>query len=428
MHIMGDATKVTIYIGESDRWGNKPLYLAILELLKAEDCAGATVTRGVAGFGRHSRIRSAGIVALSQDLPLVIEWVDAPARVERMMPRLVEMVAEGLITCQPVEVIAYSHRELRALPAQAPVTEIMTRDVQTVSPQTPVREALQLLVRGRFRALPVVDEERRPVGILTDGDLLAQLDLPSAGVQRELTQDELAGELGRVAANSVVGAVMARDPLVIQEETRVRDAVRLMAERKVKRLPVVDRGGRLVGMVSRLDVLGALAQPPVTEHAGAVPPPRPGQAKIVRDVMNADALAVRNDASLAAVIDILVSTGGRRVVVVDALGRVAGIITDGDILAGSRGAERAGLLALLLRGETQRLPASALATFSHRTAEEFMTHNPVTVRPETALLDALHLLLKHRIKRLPVVDEAGQLVGLVGREDVLAALAADLHG
>ncbi len=273
-----------------------------------------------------------------------------------------------------------------------------------------------------------MDEERRPVGILTDGDLLAQLDLPSASVQRELTQDELAGELGRVAANSVVGAVMARDPLVIQEETRVRDAVRLMAERKVKRLPVVDRGGRLVGMVSRLDVLGALAQPPVTEHAGAVPPPRPGQAKTVRDVMNADALAVRNDASLAAVIDILVSTGGRRVVVVDALGRVAGIITDGDILAGSRGAERAGLLALLLRGETQRLPASALATFSHRTAEEFMTHNPVTVRPETALLDALHLLLKHRIKRLPVVDEAGQLVGLVGREDVLAALAADLHG
>ena len=105
MEIVGTATKVTIYIGESDRWGQKSLYMAILELLKAEDCAGATVTRGLAGFGAHSRIRTASIVDLSADLPLVIEWVDDPARVARVMPRLAEMVSEGLITCQEVEVV-----------------------------------------------------------------------------------------------------------------------------------------------------------------------------------------------------------------------------------------------------------------------------------------------------------------------------------
>ncbi len=115
MEIIGTATKVMIYVGESDRWGQKSLFMAILEMLKTEDCAGATVVRGLAGFGAHSRIHTASIVDLSSDLPLVIEWVDDPARVARVMPRLTEMVSEGLITCQEVEVITYGHRGLRAL-------------------------------------------------------------------------------------------------------------------------------------------------------------------------------------------------------------------------------------------------------------------------------------------------------------------------
>lgn len=106
MDIIGPATKVTIYIGESDRWHGKPLHMAILELLKSTDCAGATVTRGIAGFGCHSRIRTASIVDLSADLPLIVEWVDDPARVDRVMPQIRAMVSKGMITAQPVEVIA----------------------------------------------------------------------------------------------------------------------------------------------------------------------------------------------------------------------------------------------------------------------------------------------------------------------------------
>jgi PII-like signaling protein len=106
MDILGPATKVTLYIGESDRWHGKPLSMAILELLKSTDCAGATVTRGIAGFGCHRGIRTASIVDLSADLPLVVEWVDDPARVEQVMPRLAEMVRKGMITTQKVEVIA----------------------------------------------------------------------------------------------------------------------------------------------------------------------------------------------------------------------------------------------------------------------------------------------------------------------------------
>lgn len=110
MQIVGGAKKVTIYIDESDRWEHKPLHLAILETLRREDCAGATVTRALAGFGAHSRIHTATLVALSADLPLVIEWVDNPTRIQQVLPHIQAMVKEGLITIQDLEVISYSQR------------------------------------------------------------------------------------------------------------------------------------------------------------------------------------------------------------------------------------------------------------------------------------------------------------------------------
>jgi hypothetical protein len=107
MHIEGDAKRVTIYIGESDRWHGRPLHDAILELLRREGCAGATVLRGVAGFGRASRIHTASILRLSQDLPVLIEWVDEPDRVARVLPALDEMVKGGMVTVEDVHVLRY---------------------------------------------------------------------------------------------------------------------------------------------------------------------------------------------------------------------------------------------------------------------------------------------------------------------------------
>jgi CBS domain-containing protein len=421
MEIVGTATKVTIYIGESDRWGQKSLYMAILELLKAEDCAGATVTRGIAGFGAHSRIRTASIVDLSSDLPLVIEWVDDPARVARVMPRLTEMVSEGLIACQEVEVVTYGHRGLRSLRAAAPVRDLMSREVRTVTPDTPVAEAVEMLIGKSYRALPVVDAERRVVGILTDGDLLARLGLPDASVQSALTAAELGRELDLLRRSGQAVADLMVSPVVtIGADAAVADAVRLMTARGIKRLPVVERGGALAGIVSRVDVLRALAQPLTREAPARVLPP--GHHTKVGDVMVADAPAVHRDAPLSTVVDLLVNAAQRRIVVVDAQRHVLGIITDGDLLKRASAGERAGLLQMFAR----RLTANATIDLAKRAAGAVMTAAPITVTPETPLLDALRLLLRHKIKRLPVVDEAGRLVGLVGRGAILQALARDL--
>lgn len=110
MKLEGEAKLVRIFIGESDRWQGKPLYEAIVLEAKRQGLAGATVFKGVMGFGAHSRIHSAKILQLSEDLPVMIEIVDAEEKVRAFFPALEAMVGEGLVTMERVEVIRYRHR------------------------------------------------------------------------------------------------------------------------------------------------------------------------------------------------------------------------------------------------------------------------------------------------------------------------------
>ena len=100
-----------IYIGENDHWHGKPLFQAIVEFVRAEGLAGATVTRGVEGFGAHSRIHTARVLRLSEDLPLVIDVVDRKERIESILPRLDLMIGEGLMTIADVDVVLYRAKD-----------------------------------------------------------------------------------------------------------------------------------------------------------------------------------------------------------------------------------------------------------------------------------------------------------------------------
>jgi PII-like signaling protein len=104
----GEQVLVRIFIGESDKWHHRPLSMAILERLRKEGFAGATVFHGVAGFGARSVLHTTHILRLSEDLPVVIEVVDSQERVDRLIPILDEMVAEGLVTLEKARVLKYS--------------------------------------------------------------------------------------------------------------------------------------------------------------------------------------------------------------------------------------------------------------------------------------------------------------------------------
>ena len=107
MNIEGQALLARVYVGEGDTWHGRPLYEAIVHLLRDRGLAGATVLRGIEGFGAKHHLHTTRLLRLSEDLPILIELVDSEERIRAVLPVLDEMVGDGLITLEKVEVIAY---------------------------------------------------------------------------------------------------------------------------------------------------------------------------------------------------------------------------------------------------------------------------------------------------------------------------------
>jgi PII-like signaling protein len=107
MTIPEDGSLLRIFVGESDRHGHHPLYEAIVLQAREKGLAGATVLRGVMGFGKHSTLHTAKILRLSEDLPMVIEIVDSAEKINEFLPVLDEMIKDGLVTVERVKVLQY---------------------------------------------------------------------------------------------------------------------------------------------------------------------------------------------------------------------------------------------------------------------------------------------------------------------------------
>jgi PII-like signaling protein len=111
----GERTLMRIHFGESDKWEGKPLYKALVDVFRREGFYGVTVLRGVGGFGSSSlgqgQYHTTAILRLSQDLPMVVEVVEYAERIEKILPKLDEMVGGGMITLEKVRVILYRSRK-----------------------------------------------------------------------------------------------------------------------------------------------------------------------------------------------------------------------------------------------------------------------------------------------------------------------------
>jgi PII-like signaling protein len=116
--IDGPAVRLTIFVGEDDTWHHKPLYHEIVRRAHTAGLAGASVLRGIEGYGASSRVHTTRLLSLSQDLPIAIVIVDAEDRVRAFLPHLDELISEGLVIIDPVEVIRYVGR-----PASRPARE-----------------------------------------------------------------------------------------------------------------------------------------------------------------------------------------------------------------------------------------------------------------------------------------------------------------
>ncbi len=110
MKLQGPSMRLTIFVGESDQWHHHPVYTEIVHRAHAAGLAGASVMRGIEGYGASSHIHTTRILSLSEDLPVAIVIVDVADRIEAFLPQLDELITEGLIILDPVNVIKYAGR------------------------------------------------------------------------------------------------------------------------------------------------------------------------------------------------------------------------------------------------------------------------------------------------------------------------------
>jgi CBS domain-containing protein/PII-like signaling protein len=434
MENIGIACRVRMYLSESDTWRHQPTSAAVLEVLRRQGGAGATVFKGLAGFGVHGTIHTANLVDLAGPLPIVIEWIDTPERVELLLPRLAEMV-DGMITVEEVGVAKRPHRALRDVPPQVMVREVMTPvdRLDAASPQTSLRDLVEILLRKRRNAIPIVDQDQRVVGIVTNRDLVERGGLPlRLELLRALGAPEDPAVSGHLAALHGEGrtaeSIMTRDVTTIAPDVPLPDAAQMMLVRRLKRLPVVDHDGRLLGMVSRFDVLRT-ARDGYSPRVAAVPSARAqnGHApRVIGEVMSRDVPTVTVETSLPDVLDAVMATRLHRAVVVDEEGRPIGGVVDTDLMQRVTPAAHPGLMAALMR-RVRSTSAEERDEWRRRTAQvtgDVMRPREalVVVSADAPIADVIDQALAHKIKLVVVTDADGKVVGMADRADLLGAL------
>lgn len=424
METLGKARRVRIYLSEDDRRGGKLLYRAVVELLRGENAQGATVLRAVEGFGAAGQLHASLLVDVAARLPVVVEWIDRPEQVERLMPRVLELVQHGLVTVDETEVLLLEPHPVRALKPTATVATVMSRDVAAVEPTTPIRAVVERMLGKTYRAVPVT-EGGKPVGIITNHDLVQRGGL---GVRLDLLKSldtpQVHENLDRLSQqNRTAGEVMTRDPITVREKTTLPAAAELMARRRLKRLPVVDDQGSIVGMVSRVDLLRAAAASAPAAAPEAYEMGLAGNERLAR-VMRRDVPTVHPETPLAEVFQAVVSTRLNRAFVVDAERRVVGLVSDAELIERVTPALRPSALRTLM----SRLPfmhPREEPVGSHargRTAGDVMTRQSAQIREDAFLSQAIALMLREEQKVLAVIDAEGRLAGMVDRADLLHGL------
>jgi CBS-domain-containing membrane protein len=441
----GKAQALTIYLGESDQWQGTPLYVAIIQYLREQGCAGATVTRAVAGYGAGSRLHAIGGLQWSSDAPVIIQVVEQPDRLRRILPHLKEMLQGGIMTLHEIEVLKYTHARRQGLPTKLPLRQVMETSIMTVNPTAPVALIIDLLLEAPFRALPVVDDQGRLQGIISTGDLINAGLLPMRRglVRKALELDSLTAgtievplEQARQSTRTAQD-IMNRQVRTVEPDMPIREAARVMLESELRRLPVVEADNRLVGMLTRADLLRAVVTSPLmSPHASSATQPLqrtahltnvPAQQRPIADYMNPAVSTVDEQTPMDEVIDALILSPLKRVIVVNAAHRVQGIISDIDVLSHMQQEARPNFLSTLTgwaRGKPGRLPTGTVQTHAGkaRIAADVMNRDVVVVAETTTVQETIERMIVTGRKVLPVVDARGQLVGVVGRSDLLRIL------
>ncbi len=424
---IGPMQRVRIYVSEKDTIGRAPACQSIVTFLRSHNAAGVTVLRALEGFGASGRLHASRIGEDDGDLPLVIEWIDSRQRIDALLAELCPMVPGGMVTVEPTEVVRCATQAVRPLSDALPIASIMTRDVLVVHKDAPIRNVVELMRTRGVRAVPVVDGGT-VVGLITDSDLVQRAGL---GVRLALLPGLSArDQADRMDAMSrvVAGQVMTSPAVTVPAGAPLTVAAEIMVRRQLKRLPVVDETGAVVGIVSRLDLFRTVADFGERREHPAYAVPRSSDAR-VSAVMRNDIPTVRPDAPLSEVIEAVESTELARALVVDADRRVQGMVSARAVLERVSPASHPTIVRSLMQRLGHRKhagdDAQSARHASAQVAAELMTTEVACARPDDPLTQVIGAMVEGAHKLVAVVDEEGRLLGGVDRADVLRGMLED---
>ncbi len=242
-------------------------------------------------------------------------------------------------------------------------------------------------------------------------------------IKQELGADSLRERLGGLARSPKSARdVMTRHVHTVEGSADLSTVIRLMAARRVKRLPVVNQHKELIGIVSRADVLRAIAALPEPGEAAGDEVAAGGRT--VADAATTEVPVLTAEAPAEEVLERVLESPLRRVVVTSSTGTVLGLISDRDVLARSSPGTRPWILRMLMGKGPRKAGKHAPEHAGALRAADLMAPSLITVRPDDSLAHAIRLMMQHRVKRLVVVDEDGRFRGLVDRREILRVLAA----
>ena len=303
----------------------------------------------------------------------------------------------------------------------------MSRDVISVAPDTPLRKVVELVEGKVYRAVPVVEKDV-PVGIITNldlverGGLLARIEL--LGSLSDAERKSAVDQLGEKTARDV----MTPNPVTVMTGATVTAVADVMAHKRLKRLPVVDPTGKLVGIVSRLDLRRTVAEAFQAGPEEARPAGLRGDLPLSR-VMRRDLPVVLPETPISEVLQAIVSTRLNRALVVDRERRVVGIVTDEEVLDRVTPAMRTSALRSLMHRMPFSQAAKADLEAEHHSrakkAADLMLTDVAVARDDQLLRDAIAPMMKAPHKLVAVVDSNRKLVGALDRADILRGLVQE---
>jgi CBS domain-containing protein len=412
---------IEIFTNEDARYRNKPVADAVIQYIQElKIAARCIVTRGIGGCYESGEISTGRLEILSFNLPIRIYIVLPAAATEQVLTGLDERVGNGIVALHDLKVI--SHKAANTFfPRQLTVRDVMTTEPKSVTAESPLSDAARLLLSSVFTGLPVVDRKDHPLGVITQGDLIGRGGMPlRLGLLAQSEQDGLESIMDALALRRVE-EIMTTPAVTIPEDRPLTEAVDLMLTKGLKRLPVVDKSGRLVGMLSRLDIFKTVMRESPDWEAFRAQEIEVKNLRIVGDILRRDTLTVLPETTIDNVIKIIDGNDIQRVAVVDNEGKLLGIISDSDLLRYFK-PDQEGLRYLFskmtqpFRKDTARDIDQHLA---QTRASDVMSTDMLTIREGALLEEAIRLMTEKSLKRLSVVDDSGCFKGMISRDSLL---------